>query len=246
MTLPDCYFGQVSPYEGDAIMGMIVWHQGTPNFREYVSHALAEPLQVGQEYDVSFFITCGEENGNYGGYGMDKMSAAFTTGQPIQVGNDPIAGISPQFTYDSIFFNHEWQEVTFSFVATEAYDQITFGNFADDVDTGTQMFTSKDFPAAYYFIDQISVEAGSGTGITHLADRDVKVFPNPAHDVLNVDVSSFQSCELTIYDGSGSFVVTNNISGFETMSLELLDPGLYYLNISNKGRIIYSNKLVKQ
>ena len=155
-ALPNNYFATVSPNSGDAIMGFILWHTGYL-FREYLSTPLTSPLTIGQTYNVSFYLTNGVHNGNYGGFAVDQVGVAFSTSQLTQNVSDNIA-ITPHFVYPGPFQNSAWQLVSFQFIADSAYQFFIFGNFADDLTTDTTYYATSGFPAAYYFIDDVDVE----------------------------------------------------------------------------------------
>ncbi len=155
-ALPNNYFATVSPNGGDAIMGFILWHTSYL-FREYLSTPLTSPLTIGQTYNVSFYLTNGVHNGNYGGFAVDQVGVVFSTSQLTQNASDNIA-VTPHYVYPGPFQNSAWQLVSFQFIADSAYQFITFGNFADDLATDTTYYATSGFPAAYYFIDDVAVE----------------------------------------------------------------------------------------
>ena len=154
--LPNSYFGTVNPYAGDAIMGFIFWHSSSTNSREYIAIQLSNPMQIGIVYEVSFYLTCGVNNGNYGGYGTDQISILFTSGSVTQVGSSTISA-TPQLTNGTIFYDNNWQKISFQYTATAAYDYITIGNFQDDAGTNVQFYESNSFSAVYYFIDEVFI-----------------------------------------------------------------------------------------
>ncbi|HYV94039.1 MAG TPA: PKD domain-containing protein [Chitinophagales bacterium] len=158
VQLPNAHTATVSPHGGNAIMGFILWKEGF-TFREYIAHALISPLTIGESYTVSFYLTTGIENGNYGGHGCDQMSVAFSTIPLIQNNWNPIS-FTPQYVMGSIFFDSTWQQFSFQFVADSAYDYVTFGNFAPDIATGLQFYYAEGYQCVYYFIDDIEVTAG--------------------------------------------------------------------------------------
>jgi|GEM_PF-3602094 len=161
-TLPNNYFGIISPHSGDAIMGLILWHSTNPSFREYVSHALSSPMIVGNTYLISFYVTNGISSGNYGGYGVDQVSIALSTDSLVQVNSTPIS-FTPQYVVPFIVIDTAWQQVSFLFTADSAYNHITFGNFKDDAGTNTQFFRNESIQAAYYFVDDFEVIDSAGS-----------------------------------------------------------------------------------
>jgi hypothetical protein len=245
VTLPDSYFATVSPNNGDAIMGLIPWHGASLEFREYVSTSLAQPLEVGQEYSVSFFMTCGTNNGNYAGYGIDQMGVAFTTYPPMQTGSDPLSSITPQFVESTIFYETDWQELTFTFIADSAFTNITFGNFVNDASTGTQFFDPADIGAAYYFLDDIWVEAASGTGIYSNHHEISSVYPNPFSDVIRINSEGIGNSEITVYNLASHQVLKQTFSGSTVIDTSGLKPGIYLYEINPNGLPAKKGRLIK-
>lgn len=155
-TLPNNYFGIVSPHSGNAVMGVILWHSTATSFREYISQPLSTPLVIGNTYSISFYITNGSSSGNYGGYGIDQVSLAFSTVALVQTGSSPI-NFNPQYVMSSVFFDSTWQQVSFQFTADSAYNFLTFGNFKADGNTVSQFFRTESIQAGYYFVDDIEI-----------------------------------------------------------------------------------------
>ena len=68
------------------------------------------------------------------------------------------APVVPQWTTSSILYDTGWQQISFQFTASAAFDWITFGNFIDDANTNAQVFDAAASIVAYYYLDSISVE----------------------------------------------------------------------------------------
>lgn len=234
-SLPNNYFATVSPHSGDAIMGFILWHTSYL-FREYLSTPLSSPLTIGQTYNVSFYLTNGVHNGNYGGFAVDQVGAVFSTSQLTQNASDNIS-VTPHFVYPGTFQNSAWQLVSFQFIADSAYQFITFGNFADDLVTDTSYYATSGFPAAYYFIDDVSVELANLTPVAAFSSPN-QICPGTCTDFTNLsqnaatfiwsfpgatpststDVNPATIC----YNSPGNYNVTliaTNATGSDTLTL---------------------------
>lgn len=157
IKLPNTVFGTVNAYDGNAIMGLIIYYPSTSNFREYIATTLTSPMVVGNTYTVSFYITNGIA-GSYGGMGISNLGVCLSSGALTQVDHEPIVSATPQYTAGTPFYSSSWQLITFNIVATQAYDHITVGNFDTDANTQAQTFVSTSSPGAYYFVDAFTVE----------------------------------------------------------------------------------------
>ena len=243
VQLPNSYFATVYPHGGSAVMGFIIWHY-SGNFREYISHALSAPLTIGQFYNVSFYITNGVSNGNYGGFGVDQMSVAFTVNPLTQLASGVIYNAVPKYVTGSILYDTAWQHISFSFVADSAYSYITFGSFVDDSSTAIQQFEQTGFDAAYYFIDDISVANTTGI-IENNENFNLTVYPNPFSNVLSIALDNNDVSEFILYDIASRKVLQRKFINAVSLNTGQLAKGIYLYEVRNKNGVIKKGKVVK-
>ena len=157
-NLPETPMAIVNPFQGNAIMGMIACGRPGTNYREYLQTEFSAPLQIGKQYLVSFKITNGIKTSvSLSGLGVNKLGILFTTGQPAQSGQLPIAA-APQLVYDPVLYNADWQSINFIFTADQPYSNMTFGLFGDDSDKNISVIEGADPSFAYYFVDNFVVQ----------------------------------------------------------------------------------------
>jgi len=75
----------------------------------------------------------------------------------------------------------------------------------------------------------------------------ISAFPNPTDGVLNINFEYFpNSTQIVLFDSYGKFV--SRIQAFEnnTISLDNLASGIYFLSIEEEGKIISRKKVVKK
>lgn len=78
--------------------------------------------------------------------------------------------------------------------------------------------------------------SGSGTGIAHeIKSVELSVYPNPAKDVLNVELRNVTGqSNYVIYSISGQVVLNGSLgAGLEQVDVSSLEKGLYFIEISN-------------
>lgn len=94
------------------------------------------------------------------------------------------------------------------------------------------------------FIDQKNIQTGSNK-ISNNTEPEVKVYPNPFHSFVNIELKSDSRNELfTIYSLDGEVHFTGRYqSGLQQVNLSHLSPGVYFLKIDEKGNSI---KLIKR
>lgn len=154
--LPVCTFGTVTPYAGNAVMGFVTWLASTPDFREYLSVAFSSSMVVGTTYTISFWITNGSA-GWYCGNSSNHVGVRLSLSPLTQITHEPIGGI-PQCEFAGELWSTTWQYVSFTFVADQAYNYITIGNFYNDLATAHTAHVGSPSPGAYYFIDEVVVQ----------------------------------------------------------------------------------------
>ncbi len=153
---PNLVFGTCMPHSGNAMMGFTPWYPTTPNFREYLRFTLATPLIVGQPYTVTFWTSNGTNP--YVGWGSNNLGLAFSMAPLTQTCGAPITSVIPQVEISTIVYSSMWQAHSFTYTPAQPYTNLCIGNFHMDAATSAvQMSTG--WQGAYYFIDDVSVEA---------------------------------------------------------------------------------------
>jgi len=178
--------GYESPRSGGNYAGIIA-HITNNNYNEYLQGTLASPLQPGKSYLFSFNISLSD----YSLIGIDRLGVYFSdtkTAVPIQ----GVLSVVPQFeTAGGTFYTGKqgWTTISFLYTPTEAMEYFTIGNFRHHLQTKV-VPTPDDagrnaggafvgcanlnaLPAAYYFIDDVSMSEVTGTNCL-LAITDLK------------------------------------------------------------------------
>ena len=154
--LPNSGLALVTPYEGEAIMG-ISTYRGDYLHREYITATLTSPMIIGQTYVVSFRMTNGF-SGWYSGAGTNHVGVYFSTSFLVQVGTDPI-DVTPQLEIPGVVWTEEWTYYEFLFTPETSFSHITFGNFYGDDETDVTVFKPAAINAtrSEYLFDDIYV-----------------------------------------------------------------------------------------
>ncbi|MCH2216179.1 MAG: hypothetical protein MK086_13505 [Flavobacteriales bacterium] len=150
----------VNSHTGDAIMSFLGYHDpavGATDIREYLSVEFSEPMNVGTEFEISFWIANGESSiGHF--YQCDGIGVVLS-GQALQQEGTSYIDREPQVEIEVEFFSNEWAQQTFTYEADSAYTHLTIGNFHSDEETSVSIALDGPLPfaGAYYFIDDVSV-----------------------------------------------------------------------------------------
>ncbi len=155
VQLPNSVFANIMPYSGSAILGFAAIHNSTIDFREYLSTQLVAPMQAGQSYTVSFFISNGS-SGQYCTGAVDHIGVTMSVGPLVQTLDLPLGG-TPHYEIPGTVWHLNWQQYSFTLVADQPYTHFTIGNFFSDASTNvTSMGASNN--CAYYMVDSISIQ----------------------------------------------------------------------------------------
>lgn len=111
---------------------------------------------------------------------------------------------------------------------SQTYEATTSGNFTVDV-TFANGCTSTSM-----------IHVHSMTSIEDLNFGVIQLYPNPAHNQINIAFSSplIGSTEVLLIDPAGRVVISDSFieSNLITLNVSDLDNGFYYLKIKNNGR----------
>jgi hypothetical protein len=232
VKLPNTFASTINPQEGSAVMGMGLYHSSTPNFREYLTTTLANPLVIGQNYQLSFYISNGMAPIIYGGLATDHFSVALSTYSLVQ--NDSyhsITSVTPQYTYNGFLYSNDWQLVTYLFVADQAYQYITFGSFVADSGQLLQQFdTATNTAIAYYYIDNVNLSTPLSIEEQE-ATATIKVYHDRTNETLTIEIQNDNSSDLKIYDINGRLLVQKTFNNNLTINTSLFYKGIYIYHI---------------
>ncbi|MFM6935897.1 MAG: T9SS type A sorting domain-containing protein [Flavobacteriales bacterium] len=246
VQLPNSFYATIQAHTGNACMGIVAYHGVSTNFREYISHPLSSPLVAGQTYHVSFYVSNGKYNGNYGGCGSDQLGVAFTMNEAQQSGTSPMSNLQAQFVQTGILYDTLWQEIQFTFVADSAYQHLVLGNFQSNGNTLVQNFENSAIETVYYFLDDIVVtRVENSASIVTNTNADAPLF----YSVEQQTIAFFQDQQgeqtrLTICDLQGKKVWEQDFTHSESISVQTWNPGLYFYQLTQGVRFVEGGKIL--
>ena len=154
--LPNSLLANIPPHSGEAIMGFIARRSSALNTREYLSTILNTPMQVGEPYQVSFYLSNGISSSS-ANIGVNGIGIYFSESAITQEGAN-LLSVSPQIIFEDIIFNNEWTLYSFLYTPDSAYTHCVIGNFKSEDDLLIAEFNgSTGNEYAYYFIDDLSL-----------------------------------------------------------------------------------------
>ena len=237
--LPDTPFGTITPQDGDAVMGAMLWSPRHPDFREYLTQNLIKPLEVGTTYTCSFFVSNGKQGpGTAGGCGISGLGVFFSEEAPVQTGGNPLEA-APQFVVPEVLYSPDWQQIRFTFVADKPYRFLTVGNFEDDGRTFVRRFSNTTFPAAYSFFDSFELEE------YHPDEPEPEALPPAAPDTAamvifrETDIGTEPSCPVyipSIFSPDG-----NGVNDFFEVHTPCVLLALHIQIFDRPGRLVFTS-----
>jgi putative heme degradation protein len=83
---------------------------------------------------------------------------------------------------------------------------------------------------------------------TNSINLDLSVFPNPAKDVLTIEVDDYNNEKLSyqLYDIKGKLLESKKLTGCETqIQTNTLVPSTYFLKVIQESKVIKTFKIIK-
>ncbi len=129
--------GFQEPRTGDGYLGLGTFHQGLANARESFGIELETPLQIGETYYLSFFVSTAFKP-------IAFNMASNNIGVLLMVDNYLVPeeqGVLPNYSNfaseEIVTDTTNWVNLSYSFVCDSAYRYLCFGNFYNDSLTDT-------------------------------------------------------------------------------------------------------------
>jgi len=238
---PGTGFGYQFAASGESFVGLYTYGlPGGNNFREIVGTSLLEPLEIGSTYFISLKVNLAL-GGYYGtAWACNNLGVLFTSqlydwqDNPI-----PIENFAHVFSNQIITDTLNWTTISGSFVPSESYTHLGIGNFLYDVNSDTLHMNMYNSLGAYYFIDDICVSKDSTCIVSNIRTTtylDVRIFPNPCNEWLNVQINSSGILyTVAVWDIQGQRLFERQVLG-ETFAIDTraLEDGVYVICLSGE------------
>jgi len=255
-------WGNQSPITGEGYTAVISYAHFSENNREYMACALNEPLVIGEDYYVSFYISLYD-----GGVLTDWHCAANRFGlkfflNPNYLPEPLEFAYHPENTADieyNIMLTDEinWTHVEGWFTADQAYNWLALGNFYTDDNTDTlQMGNPEnilDECVVIIYVENVCVAGSTGDCDYLLSNsnqsiirQQISVFPNPSSNNLQINSKQLPLKHIRIFDITGKLILMETGSGLtEVIDCSYWAKGIYLLHITLDDGSIFTNKIIK-
>ena len=246
-TGPYGFTGYQLPKTGNAYCGLSLSdNSGQPfDFREYLEGFLNDTLEAKHTYCVSFYVNLA----NISELAANSIGAYFSVDSIADYNNASLLPYIPQVqnTGGVITDTLNWVLESGSFDAQGGEKFITIGNFYADSNTTVVPVNGGWEPAAYYYIDDVSV-VDCTVGLEELEKNNrVNVWPNPARNNLQLSYP-YGIAEVTVYDLSGRIVIIQKqdaVSNAIHVNVQELKAGYYTVAIKTGKQTFINCNFVK-
>ncbi|WP_107038774.1 OmpA family protein [Brumimicrobium mesophilum] len=160
---PENIYGKEEPKDGINYAGIIAYSYREKENRTYLTSQLSTSLKKGMRYKVQFYASLGElskYSSNRLGAHLSKKGVGTEDKVPAIIAETHVEH-PDRAMFDGMY---GWDLVCGEYVATGREKYITIGNFAEDAEVKNDRarkprdFSGKQVIAAYYYIDDISVQ----------------------------------------------------------------------------------------
>jgi gliding motility-associated-like protein len=164
-TAPATGFGFAHPKAGGGMAGLVTWTGAVtlPDYREYLTGTLTDPLEAGRPYRVAYHVTMGEDYGyasnGFGAYLTDTLPT-WDPSNDYPVLSDTPWSMTPQMLYDGapVADTANWVLIEGEFTAAGGERLVVIGSFLNDANVTLEHYIPWESDLAYYFIDEVIVE----------------------------------------------------------------------------------------
>jgi hypothetical protein len=153
------HVGSILPRTGARFAGIFTYGLKKVLYREYLQAELSSPLIPGKYYCFEMYVALASQPK----YAANNIGASFYD-EFIRIRPDyGILSMTPQILEKKVIVSSDWTRISGVFKATSAAKYLTIGNFLDDehtiaADKGGTYPNLDSYGAAYYFVDDVSVQ----------------------------------------------------------------------------------------
>ncbi len=251
---PSNKYGWENPRTGEAYIGFSEWVINPAYESQFAGVELISPLIAGKKYNVVFYVSMMDSSW----YAIKNIAVYFSQSQPPS-NITTLLSYEPQVKYTGSEFldNKEgWTKIEGSFFADGEEQFITIGNFDGHDNTDTLFVSGGGEPppglphywkVAAYYIDDVSVELDTTTGIEENERVTFNVYPNPVIDFVTIETEQIrEATTLEINDVTGRVINSISLNAAKTtVDLSFLSSGIYTATLFQNSVVVSRKQIVK-
>jgi len=216
---PNTFAGWCSPQSGVAMMSLVLYNVGYPEYREYLATPLNCAMQPNNTYTVSFWLSNGTSN--ISPWSIKNIGICFSSGPLTQSGYLPI-NATPQCEISTNVVSTGWTQYTFTLNPSSTFNYLTIGAFRSDSENNVTLSWPNigGAPSAYanYFLDNVEVFAPTSLSNTVSVSSSATSKVICLGQTISLHASGAQSYSWQNGSTSNSIVVSPIVSTTYTVS----------------------------
>jgi hypothetical protein len=231
-SLPNNNYGTVTAFDGNSVVGLVIYNYDIVDYREYMSAQLSQQLNPENTYNIKFRMTGGTNQG----YRFHSHNFGIVFSQtPLAQATWSIINEVPQVEIDTMLNTSTWQEYSFTYTPDKTYDYITLGSFRHDADINAVFSQNSVNKYSYVYIDAIEIKDANQTGLSNNTISDLKLqYINNNIIISNPDKVLINSIVIT--DIQGRLIQTESLNKSDNTTIDLTDDlssGVYFATINS-------------
>ncbi|UPT69006.1 MAG: T9SS type A sorting domain-containing protein [Sphingobacteriales bacterium JAD_PAG50586_3] len=251
--VPQNFCGFLNAKNGSAYAGIFFYNPAgftDCDSREYLTVKLASPLIKDSIYNYKMSVSFALR---YNSVALSNIGVVLSKDSIHQylacVIDLPDSSIILKNHQDSIVYNPgSWKELNFTFKANGGEAFLCIGNFDTDNDIDSIHYNSPQgyFENTYYLIDDVSLVRATSVGVDeNEMGNKIKVFPNPAQDLVTIKLPpSYNQAILDIYNLTGQLIAQKLITTSQLIPISELGNGVYIFVFQNEDKVIGRHRVV--
>lgn len=244
-TLPNNSFATLNPFDGDGVVGLVIYNYDVPDYREYIATQLTQPLNQENSYTIKFRLTGGSIQ--HYRFNSHNFGIVFSE-SPLTQNTYNIINELPQIELDTLLNSNGWIEYSFTYTPDKAYNYITLGSFKHDADINAVDNAISSNKYSTVFIDAIEIKSANGTSIKNNKIENINViYANENILISNPEKEKINT--LIITDVQGREIYTEAINSKENTVINLpqgLNSGVYFATLFSDSGILSKKFIVSK
>ncbi len=234
-SLPVNNYGTVNAFDGNAVVGLVIYNYDIVDYREYMSAQLSQPINPENTYNIKLRITGGTNQG----YRFHSYNFGIVFSEnPLNQATWSIINEVPQIELDTMLNTSNWAEYSFTYTPDRTYNYLTLGSFRHDADINPIDNMSSVNKYSYVYIDAIEVKNSNQTGIINnvISDFSVQKINN---NLIISNPNKETITSVTISDIQGRLVQSESLIKHDNFAIELgeLNSGVYFATLNTEKGI---------
>ena len=227
--VPQNVVGWQYPKTGNGYIG--TWGHsfiGT-NYREYIQCQLLFPLEEGEQYEVSFWVSLSDSST----IACNNIGALLSL-TPVFLDGNTNLPYTPQVVSEDIISDAvNWIQIIDTITSVGEEEYLTIGVFTDDANTNWIPVSGGWMSEFYYYYDDVSIIKITTTGLNEASkESNISVFPNPSDGYITISsietINSFEVCS-----SLGQIIDIKQIDvKNEIIHFEIYSPGVYFIKVT--------------